>query len=62
VDGFPSVAQGITTRHSLAILDAAVDQVGVRVGHALVRGRGGVLGAGDVASSMVTRGFDLHWH
>jgi hypothetical protein len=57
VDGSQSVARGTTIRHSLVILNAAVGQVGARVGHALAGGRGGVLGAGKKDSSMVTREF-----
>lgn len=57
VDVFRSVARGTITRHSLAILNAAVAQVGDRVIHARLQDRNGVLGAGDAASSLVTRGF-----
>jgi len=56
VDDSRSVARETTTRLSLTILNAAVGQVADRVSHALLEGRGGVLGPGDCASPLVTRG------
>jgi hypothetical protein len=57
VDGSRSAARGTTIRHSLAISNAAAGQVADRVTRGLLGGRGGALGPGDWASSLVTRRF-----